>query len=117
LTMRYPCSTVFRDTEMQKRTHSKRDLDSFIESVKVRQKNILWPDVLRGGRSVDELLWKGARDAPLVQRIGVLILALAYLITAVAFISMAAGGSWSAGAFAAILVGVGGWFIRNALRK
>jgi hypothetical protein len=46
------------------------------------------------------------------------ILALAYLMVAVAFISMAVEqGKWFMGAFAAILFGVGGWFIRNALRK
>ena len=103
---------------MKKNTGSKKELDSYIESVKESQKNTIWPDVLRGSRSVDELLWKGARDAPMVQRIGVVILALAYLLVAVVFVSMAVGqGSWFAGAFAALLFGVGGWFIRNALRK
>ena len=103
---------------MKKKTGSKKELDSYIESVKDRQKNVLWPDVLRGGRSVDELLWKGARDAPMVQRIGVVILALAYVMVAAVFISMAVEqGSWLAGGSAAILFGVGGWFIRNALRK
>jgi hypothetical protein len=103
---------------MKKETGSKKELNPYIESVEARQRNTIWPDVLRGSRSVDELLWKGARDAPLVQRIGVLILALAYLVVAVVFISMAVEqGSWFAGTFAAILFGVGGWFIRNALRK
>ncbi|MGC1297377.1 MAG: hypothetical protein WA869_20290 [Alloacidobacterium sp.] len=103
---------------MRKRPGSKKELDSYIESVKVSQKNVTWPEVLRGSRSVDELLWKGARHAPMVQRIGVVILALAYLLVAVVFISIAVEqGSWFAGAFATILFGVGGWFIRNALRK
>jgi hypothetical protein len=64
---------------MKKSTGSKKELDSHIESVKASQKNVTWPGVLRGSRSVDELLWKGARDGPMVQRIGVMILALAYL--------------------------------------
>jgi len=42
---------------MKKNTESKEELDSYIESVKASQKNVIWPDVLRGGRSVDELLW------------------------------------------------------------
>jgi len=101
-----------------KNTDRKRELDSSIESVKASQKNVIWPDVLRGGRSVDELLWKGARDAPMVQRIGVVVFALAYLMVAVTFISTAVEQrSWLAGGTAAILLGVGGWFIRNALRK
>jgi hypothetical protein len=65
---------------MKKRTGSKEELDSYIESVKARQRNLIWPDLLRGSRSVDEFLWKGASDAPLVQRIGAVILALAYLM-------------------------------------
>jgi hypothetical protein len=103
---------------MKKKASSKKELDSYVESVKDRQKNVLWPDVLRGGRSVDELLWKGARGAPMVQRIGVVVFALAYLIVAVTFISTAVEQrSWLAGGSAAILLGIGGWFIRNALRK
>ena len=104
---------------MSEKADSKTDdLGSYIESVEARQKSILWPDVLRSGRSVDKLLWKGASDAPLVQRIGIMILASAYLIVAVVFIAMAAEqGSWLEGVFASVPFGVGGWFIRNALRK
>jgi hypothetical protein len=112
-----PLATVFKDAEMKK-NRQQEILDSYIESVKARQRNLIWPDVLRGSRSVDELLWKGASDAPMVQRIGAVILALAYLMVAVVFVSMAVEhGSWFGGALAAILFGVGGWFIRNALRK
>ncbi|WP_035354440.1 hypothetical protein [Edaphobacter aggregans] len=103
---------------MNKNKGSKKELDSYIESVKASQRNTIWPDVLRGGRSVDELLWKGARDAPMVQRIGVVVLAFAYLMVALVFTSMAVEqGNWFMGTFAAILFGVGGLFIRNALRK
>jgi hypothetical protein len=103
---------------MIEKADSKKKLGSYIESVDVHQKNVLWPDVLRGGRSVDKLLWKGASDAPLIQRIGIVILASAYLIVAAAFISMAAEQrSLLAGFFASVLLGLGGWFIRNALRK
>lgn len=103
---------------MKRKLGSKKELDSYIESLKVRQRNIVFPDVLRGGRSVDELLWKGARDAPLVQRIGVVILALAYVMVGAVFIAMAIEqGNWFTGAFAAVLFGVAGWFIRNALLK
>ena len=103
---------------MRKESSGKNELDDYIESVKVRQKNSLWPDVLRGGRSVDEFLWKGASDAPLVQRVGAVILALAYLLVGLAFVSMALEqGEWFTGAFAALIFIVAGWFIRNALRK
>lgn len=108
--------TALKHTE--KELGGKKDLDSYMESVRARQRNLIWPDVLRNSRSVDEFLWKGARDAPLVQRIGAVIVALAYLIVVLAFISLAIEqGSWFIGAFAAIPFGVGAWFIRNALMR
>jgi hypothetical protein len=39
---------------MKKKTGRKKELDSYIASVKASQKNVIWPDVLRGSRSVDE---------------------------------------------------------------
>ena len=101
-----------------RRSGSKKELDSYIEDLKARQRNLVFPDVLRGGRSVDELLWKGARDAPLVQRIGVVILALAYVLVGIVFVSMSVEqGEWFTGAFAGLLFIAAGWFIRNALRR
>ncbi|SNT15108.1 hypothetical protein SAMN05421770_104408 [Granulicella rosea] len=103
---------------METKSGGKKKFDAYIEAVKDQQKSVLWPDVLRGGRSVDELFWKGARDAPLIQRIGVAIFALAYLAVAVVFVSIAIEqASWAACLFAALLFGVGAWFVRNALRK
>jgi hypothetical protein len=103
---------------MKKASGSKKELDSYIEDLKARQRNLIWPDVLRGGRTVDELFWKGSRDAPLVQRVGVLIVAVAYLVVAVAFVAMAVEqGKWFIGAFAALLFLTGGWFIRNVFKR
>ena len=47
-----------------------RKLDTFIEEARDRQKNIVFPDTTRNGRSIDAYLWRGNPDAPLVQRIG-----------------------------------------------
>jgi hypothetical protein len=103
---------------MSKPTGDKEKLDSLIESVRSSQRSTVWPDVLRGGRSVDELLWKGRRDAPMVQRIGAVILGVAYLLVGLAFFGMALEqGSWFIAASVPIIFGVGAWFIRNAMRK
>jgi len=103
---------------MKKKLGNDERLDSYISSIAQRQRNTVWPDVLRGGRSVDEFLWKGARHAPLIQRIGVTVLAIAYLMMSVVFTSMAFGnGDGLAGVSAVVLFGGGGWFIRNAVRK
>jgi hypothetical protein len=103
---------------VKQRSGSKKELDSYIEDIKDRQRNTVFPDVLRGGRSVDELLFKGSPNAPLVQRIGVMILAILYLGAAASSIAIAVEqGNWLIGVFAAIPFGVGGWFIRNAFRR
>jgi len=96
----------------------KKEIDSYIGQIEARQRNLIWPDVLRGSRSVDEFLWKGSRDAPLVQRIGAVILALAYVLVALTFVSMTMEfRQWFLSVFAAAMFVIAGWFIRNALRK
>jgi hypothetical protein len=100
-----------------KRNQSK-ELDSSIEDVKARQRNTTWPDVLRGGRSVDEFLWKGARDAPMVQRVGAVLLALAYVLVALFFIGRAtSGGEWFSGVVGVLLIIIGVIFVRSATRR
>jgi len=50
--------------------HHKADgQHSFIETVKARQRNVVWPDPLRNSRAVDVFLWRGSTKPPLVQRI------------------------------------------------
>ncbi len=103
---------------MKQRSGSKKELDPYIEDMRDRQRNTVFPDTLRGGRSVDELLFKGVPHAPLVQRIGVLVIALSYVIIGVAFVLMTLEKKqWLTGLFAAVIFAAAGWFIRNALRK
>ena len=47
---------------------NRKRLNSLVEQVKAKQRNIVWPDTMINGRGVDEFLWKGSPDAPLVQR-------------------------------------------------
>jgi len=58
--------------------------ESFIDDIRSKQRNIVFPDTVRNGRSVDVFLWNGSPDPPLVQRIvawmfGLFFLALAEL--------------------------------------
>lgn len=103
---------------MRKSSNRRKDLDSYIEDIKARQRNLIWPDVLRGGRAVDEFLWKGAGDAPLVQRIGAVVLALVYIMAAALIVDVAVEqGEWFIGVGVIFAFGAGAWFIRNALRR
>src|SRR5262249_36765012 len=56
------------------------DTEKFIEEVRAKQSNTVWPDALLNGRSVDEFLWKGSQNAPLVQRIGAGIFGLTFML-------------------------------------
>jgi hypothetical protein len=63
--------------------------DGFIEEIKDQQRNTLWPDALRNGRSVYEFLWKGSPDAPLVQRIGACIFGLTFILGGLGWLDVA----------------------------
>src|SRR4051812_7585795 len=58
------------------------------EEIKAKQRNIVWPYPLRNSRGVDELLWRGSSKATLVQRMGIVLFGLAYLLIAIAMISV-----------------------------
>ena len=93
-------------------------MDSVIDDLKTKQRNLTWPDVLRGSRSIDEFLWKGARDAPMVQRIGAIILALAYLAVALFFIGWTSnGGGWLSGLLSLVLIAAGAKIVHSATRR
>jgi len=99
-----------------KRTE-REPMDSVIDDLKAKQRNLTWPDVLRGNRSVDEFLWKGARDAPMVQRIGAIILAVAYLAVALFFIDWTSnGGGWLSGLLSLVLIAAGAKIVHSATR-
>jgi hypothetical protein len=52
----------------------------FLDDVQAKQRNTVWPDTMRNGRSVDSLIWKGAPSATRVQRIGIAIFGMFFLI-------------------------------------
>jgi len=54
--------------------------DPLRDDLESRQRNTVWPDTLRNASSVDGYLWHGNPNAPLVQRVGAVVLGLAYLV-------------------------------------
>ena len=60
-----------------------------IEEIKAKQSNTVWPDALKNSRGVDKFLWKGAPNAPLVQRIGAWIFGIFFLMAGVSFLNSA----------------------------
>ncbi len=60
----------------------KSELDRIREEAEMKQRAILWLDMLRSGRTVDEFLWKGSPRATPIQSIGVALLGILFLFCA-----------------------------------
>ena len=63
--------------------NEKPTFDDVRRDLEDRQKSILWEDALKGGRSVDAFLWKGDPKAKPVQRAGLVVFGLSFLLIAV----------------------------------
>jgi hypothetical protein len=59
-------------------------LREYTGELETKQSNILWPDAHQNSRGVDELLWKGNKDAPPIQRAGIAVFGFIFLIIGVA---------------------------------
>ena len=57
----------------------REDRERFIDEIREKQRNIVFPDTLRGGRSADGVFFKGSPNPPLVQRIACWLLGLTFI--------------------------------------
>lgn len=67
-----------------------KDLDEFIDETRARQRNIVFPDTVRNGRSVDAFFWNGYPHPTLVQRIGAWMSGLSFIGFGIGFLNFAA---------------------------
>jgi peptidoglycan/LPS O-acetylase OafA/YrhL len=58
------------------------------EDVEARQKATVWPDTLRNGSSVDAFLWRGDPHAKPIQRAGLVVFGLTFLLLAICVASI-----------------------------
>ena len=65
------------------------DHKKFIRQIEARQQNTVWPGHLINSRGVDEFLWRGNPDAPLVQRMAAWIFGVAFMIVGLALLCIA----------------------------
>jgi hypothetical protein len=54
------------------------------EDIEAKQRATVWPDTLRNGRSVDAFLWRGDPHAKPIQRAGLVVFGLTFLLLAIA---------------------------------
>ena len=57
----------------------RRNLDKFVDEIRAGQQNIVFPDRVRNGRSVDLFLWRGSPNPALVQRIAAWMFGLVFM--------------------------------------
>jgi hypothetical protein len=60
----------------------------FIEEIKAKQRNTVWPDTLVNSRAVDYLIFKGSKGATRLQRIGIALFGVFFMLAGVAFIGI-----------------------------
>src|ERR1700679_431856 len=64
--------------------HRKPDeLDDFVKDAEARRRNVVFPDTVRNGRSVDAFFWRGSPNPPLVQRIAAWMFGLAFIVAGI----------------------------------
>ena len=101
---------------------SHKSFEEVRAEVESSQKSILWEGARRGGRSVDAFLWKGDPNAKPIQRMGLIVFALAFLLISIAAASVPFakhfGDGWAVEfLMAAAALGISARLIRNALRR
>ena len=93
--------------------------DKFIDEIRARQRNIVFPDTVRNERPLFDFFWNGAHDPPMVQRIGARLFGLISVFSGlvIAALSMRSDGEWLGLAISLITVGVGIRIFRNGFPR
>jgi hypothetical protein len=99
--------------------HQQEPHTSLLKDFESHQRNVVWPDTMVNGHSVDELLWKGSPNATKVQRVGIAIWGLFFLSLGVFFVFVLASEqhSFFAAILGLLLMALGTRIILNAFNR
>jgi hypothetical protein len=90
----------------------------FIEEIKAKQRNTVWPGPMINSRGVDELLWRGDPNAPLVQRIAAWLFGLVFVLIGLGWLDVAYQKHWIAfGVLSIAWFYLGGRVFLNGFRR
>ena|SRR5438477_1704543 len=67
----------------------KSELERIREEAEAKQRGVVWPDMLRQSRSIDEFLWKGDRKAKPIQRAALVLYSMMFLSVTVILLILA----------------------------
>ena len=93
-------------------------LEKLVDEVEFKQSNTTWPDVIVNASNADELMWKGSRRITRIQRVGVAVFGLVFVLSGVSFASsFPRVGWWLSIPIAIAFIIVGCKLLWNSVRK
>jgi hypothetical protein len=104
---------------MVNHSNKQHPIEKLVDDVEFKQRNTTWPDAMVNASSVDEILFKGSRRITKIQRVGIAILALAFILCGILFIGDLSLGDnrWPAVLFGTGCLLLGFKFLWNSIRK
>jgi hypothetical protein len=78
---------------MQK-SPDKHPIENLVEDVEFKQHNTTFPDVMVNASGADELMWKGSRRITKVQRVGVGLFGLVFVLSGISFLTVFPREGW-----------------------
>jgi len=97
--------------------HRGEDREHFIDEIRQKQRNIVFPDTVRNARSVDAFLWRGSPNPTMVQRIGAWLFGLTLIGGGVLFLDLARTDGALVFLIAALLLLLGARVCRNGFPR
>jgi hypothetical protein len=92
-------------------------IEKLVDDVEFRQRITTWPEAMVNASSADELMWKGSRRITKVQRIGVAIFGLVFVLSGISISSSFGDGWWVVIPIATGFILVGCKLLWNSVRK
>jgi hypothetical protein len=94
-------------------------IEKLVDEVEFRQRNTTYPDLIVNASGSDELMWKGSPRMTRVQRVGVGIFGLVFLLAGVSIVNeiYGRGDWWLSIPIGLAFAGVGCKLLWNSIRK
>ena len=103
-----------------KRHRRKPELKRYIDEMRAKQENTVWPNYIANTQGVDEFLFKGSANPTPVQRIGAWLFGLTFILGGFGLMFIAVhrqGSQWPGWVVAVGLWALGGRMCYNGSRK
>jgi hypothetical protein len=103
-----------------KRHRRKPELERYIDEMRTKQENTVWPNYIANTQGVNEFFLKGSANPTPVQRIGAWLFGLTFILGGFGLMFIAVhrqGSQWPGWVVAVGLWALGGWTCYNGSRK